>query len=251
MNRLRLRSTLPWAMNVPPLRPAERVTSPSLSSAASAWRNVIRLTPRRSASSRSGGSRAWRSKSPFAMRSRRCSSITSPPGRPSRMSTPASGGVRLPAPDRLLGRVCCGFDISARIPNGRDDVVVRIYRPGGRPAVEIESELAWMAALRRDAGVPAPEVLIPSGQEEPLLDLGTPGAPVYAAVFAYVPGREPGDDELPDLIETFGEITARMHRHARAWRPPPWFSRPRWDLSTTLGDRPHWGRGQRGRADPP
>jgi Ser/Thr protein kinase RdoA (MazF antagonist) len=46
--------------------------------------------------------------------------------------------------------------------DGRDDVVVRIYRPGGRPAVEIRSELAWMAALRGDAGVPVPEVLITS-----------------------------------------------------------------------------------------
>jgi Ser/Thr protein kinase RdoA (MazF antagonist) len=134
--------------------------------------------------------------------------------------------------------------------DGRDDVVVRIYRPGGRPAVEIRSELAWMAALRHDAGVPAPEVLIPSGEEEPLVDLGVPGAPVYAAVFAYVPGRTPGDDELPALIETFGEMTARIHRHARAWTPPAWFSRPRWDLSTTLGERPHWGPWQRGVAHP-
>jgi Ser/Thr protein kinase RdoA (MazF antagonist) len=155
------------------------------------------------------------------------------------------------APDARLDGFSLTENPTFRVEgDGRDDVVVRIYRPGGRPAVEIRSELAWMAALRREAGVPVPAVRIAPGEEGPLLDLGTPGAPVYAAVFAYVPGREPGDDELPALIETFGEITARMHRHARAWTPPAWFSRPRWDLATTLGERPHWGRWQRGVADP-
>jgi Ser/Thr protein kinase RdoA (MazF antagonist) len=41
-----------------------------------------------------------------------------------------------------------------------------------------------------------------------------------------------------------------MHQHARGWEPPGWFQRPRWDLATTLGDRPHWGSWQTGVPDP-
>ena len=40
-----------------------------------------------------------------------------------------------------------------------------------------------------------------------------------------------------------GEVTARMHVHARQWHRPSWFSRLTWDFDTALGeDKPHWGR---------
>src|SRR5262249_34668060 len=43
-------------------------------------------------------------------------------------------------------------------------------------------------------------------------------------------------------FEILGEITARMHLHARAWTRPAGFERHRWDFATSLGDTPHWGR---------
>ena len=40
-----------------------------------------------------------------------------------------------------------------------------------------------------------------------------------------------------------GEVTARMHVHARQWQRPSWFTRHTWDFETSLGDEnPHWGR---------
>jgi Ser/Thr protein kinase RdoA (MazF antagonist) len=37
-----------------------------------------------------------------------------------------------------------------------------------------------------------------------------------------------------------------MHTHARTWRRPPGFTRPRWDWESCLGPHGHWGRWQDG-----
>jgi Ser/Thr protein kinase RdoA (MazF antagonist) len=37
-----------------------------------------------------------------------------------------------------------------------------------------------------------------------------------------------------------------MHAHARRWRTPPGFDRPRWDYAHTLGRHGHWGAWQDG-----
>jgi Ser/Thr protein kinase RdoA (MazF antagonist) len=34
---------------------------------------------------------------------------------------------------------------------------------------------------------------------------------------------------------------ARLHRHARAWNTPAWFTRPAWDAGALVGDDPRWG----------
>jgi Ser/Thr protein kinase RdoA (MazF antagonist) len=128
---------------------------------------------------------------------------------------------------------------------GRESVVLRIYHPGNRPEVEIRSELAWMSALREQTRIRVPAVVpTPDGREVVTLD-----GPVYAVAFTVASGDELDDDSLPATAEAVGEITARLHRHARAWDPPPWFTRPRWDLRTTLGDAPHWGPWQAGVLD--
>ncbi|TIW83662.1 MAG: aminoglycoside phosphotransferase, partial [Mesorhizobium sp.] len=55
---------------------------------------------------------------------------------------------------------------------------------------------------------------------------------------------EPGIGEaLAEPFEVLGEVTARMHIHARQWKRPSWFTRHVWDFETSLGEEnPHWGR---------
>jgi len=125
---------------------------------------------------------------------------------------------------------------------GADPTVLRIYRPGGRAPAEVVSELAWMRALGEDVGSLVPAV-IPTVAGSQVLELAreTPLPPCYCVMFSCAPGREPAEDELVAWFPKLGEITARLHQHARSWTQPPWFRRPRWDISTTLGNRPHWG----------
>jgi Ser/Thr protein kinase RdoA (MazF antagonist) len=47
-------------------------------------------------------------------------------------------------------------------------------------------------------------------------------------------------------MEQLGAVTARLHRHARAWPRPPGFTRHAWTYETMLGARPIWGRWQDG-----
>jgi Ser/Thr protein kinase RdoA (MazF antagonist) len=121
-------------------------------------------------------------------------------------------------------------------------VVLRIHRPGGRPPAEIMSELAWMTAIRENCQLLVPDVIPTLGGSQVLeLVRDAPLDPCYCAVFSWAPGSEPAEDELSAWFPELGAITARLHQHARTWTQPSWFRRPRWDLSTTLGDRPHWG----------
>jgi Ser/Thr protein kinase RdoA (MazF antagonist) len=125
---------------------------------------------------------------------------------------------------------------------GRTPLVLRVYRPGGRPAVEVQSELAWMGALRRELGPILPDILAGPDGSHLVEVIPTTGLPAcFCVAFSLAPGEEPQEGEFRAWFPRLGEITARLHRQSRAWQPPAWFSRPTWDVSTTLGDRAHWG----------
>jgi Ser/Thr protein kinase RdoA (MazF antagonist) len=138
-----------------------------------------------------------------------------------------------------------------RITDGsRQPLVLRLYRPGGRPTVEILSELAWLKAIGEDEPTLVPEVIgTPAGAD--VLELvRDPLPPCFGVMFGCARGHEPAADELAAWFPNLGTITARLHQHARAWRRPAWFERPRWDVVTTLGERPHWGPWHRSVPDP-
>ena len=125
---------------------------------------------------------------------------------------------------------------------GREPIVLRVYRPGGRPEGEVQSELAWLRALRADLGPIVPEVMATLDGGHIVEVRPAPAVPrCYCVGFSLAPGEEPPEDALAPWFPRLGAITARFHAHARAWRRPSWFSRPTWDLATTLGEHPHWG----------
>ncbi|MEV4097344.1 phosphotransferase enzyme family protein [Streptosporangium saharense] len=123
--------------------------------------------------------------------------------------------------------------------------VLRVHRLGYHAAPAILSELAWLEALRREAGVRTPEVIPAPGGERVLT---VPGAqPRHCVMFEFLPGAEPPhDDTLAAGFGRLGALTARMHRHARVWRPPAWFTRFHWDHDAALGAEARWGRWQDG-----
>ena len=63
--------------------------------------------------------------------------------------------------------------------------------------------------------------------------------------FEFLPGTEPVDDSLEHFAE-LGEITARMHRHARQWARPAGFTRFVWGYEEAFGSVARWGRWQDG-----
>lgn len=115
-------------------------------------------------------------------------------------------------------------------------LILRLHRQGYHTKPEIASELAWLAALQDLPGL-ATVRPIPGAQ-----GLVTEEDGRFLVAFAPIDGQElqPGDD-LARWFAPLGEITARLHLHARYWTPPQGFIRKRWDVETILGPRPHWG----------
>ena len=127
--------------------------------------------------------------------------------------------------------------------------VLRVHRLGYHTEQEIASELAWMDALRAEAGVRTPRVL-PAADGRRVVTVRERGgaAERYCVRFEFLPGTEPGGDAALTAAHfaELGEITARMHRHAREWSRPAWFTRFHWDYAAAFGPQARWGRWQDG-----
>ena len=150
----------------------------------------------------------------------------------------------------------------------RGPSVLRVHRLGYHTEDEIASELTWMDALRTDAGVRTPRVLSAIDGRR-IVGAVEPGGAVarHCVRFEFLPGTEPGPspddcDNQPPITGSLsqpsggaalaahfaelGEITARMHEHARRWRRPGWFTRFHWDYTAAFGAEARWGRWQDG-----
>lgn len=126
-------------------------------------------------------------------------------------------------------------------PEAAAPIVLRVHRPGYHTRTEIESELAWIGALRADAVVRTPRPLDVAGGGH-IAAFETDDGPREVVAFEFVPGEEPPQDER--LVEGFrelGAINARLHGHARRWARPEWFTRKTWTFDSTVGRAPLWG----------
>jgi Ser/Thr protein kinase RdoA (MazF antagonist) len=122
---------------------------------------------------------------------------------------------------------------------------LRIHRDGYHSRAAIQSELAWLVDLRQ-TGVVLTPVPLPGKDGELIQSVGHPrlARPRHVVLSQWETGSEPGiGEDLWEPFEVLGEVTARMHVHARQWKRPPRFTRHTWDFETSLGDEhPHWGR---------
>ena len=123
--------------------------------------------------------------------------------------------------------------------------VLRVHRPGYHTRAAIDSELAWVSALRQDGAVRTPAV-VPATDGSHIVAGHSDGESRNAVMFAWVPGAEPPQDRLVEDFEELGAITARLHRHARGWARPAGFTRLTWDYQRSIGPSGHWGRWQDG-----
>src|SRR5580704_3025855 len=124
--------------------------------------------------------------------------------------------------------------------------VLRVHRLGYHTEQEIASELAWMDALRAEAGVRTPRVLPATDGQRVVTVPETSSRERHCVRFEFLPGTEPGGALTGSHFEELGEITARMHGHARAWPRPSWFTRFHWDYDAAFGAAARWGRWQDG-----
>jgi Ser/Thr protein kinase RdoA (MazF antagonist) len=126
--------------------------------------------------------------------------------------------------------------------------VVRVHRPGYHTRAAIESELAWVAALRAESVASTPMVVPTGAGEQVAVGRHPDDEERHVVRFAWVHGEEPAGARLVDHFVGLGAVAARLHQHVLRWTPPTWFTRFRWDYETSIGPRGHWGRWQDGMA---
>lgn len=136
-----------------------------------------------------------------------------------------------------------------RDPARPSHYVIRVNsgRLGYHTPPAIASELTWLMALRRDTDIVVPAVLAAKdGSLVQTLEAPDLDTPRHAAVYSFLDGSEPPEDRLKPGFERLGEISARMHLHARGWSPPAGFTRCSWTPEAILDDRLNWGPWQKG-----
>ena len=148
-----------------------------------------------------------------------------------------------PLPDGASVRLInVSENITYLVETDRPIAVLRCHRPGYNDRRAIECELAWAEALGRDGGVATPAA-IPGRNGNPIQTLTAPGlTDRFAVLFHYIPGAAPDETRtLTPEFERLGEIAARAHLHAMAWKRPEPFRRLTWNVDTILGPAAHWG----------
>ena len=127
---------------------------------------------------------------------------------------------------------------------------VRLHRHGYHSDEALETELAWMADLRR-SGLPVPDVFVTGAGGNFCRPVGPDGKERQIDLIEWLPGEPIGCSELglgatretaARQMRALGAIMARMHDHARGWSGLPGARRHSWDAEGLAGTDPLWGR---------
>ncbi|GFG53917.1 aminoglycoside phosphotransferase [Mycolicibacterium agri] len=120
--------------------------------------------------------------------------------------------------------------------------ILRVHRQNYHEPHQIESELDWLDALRRDSDLNVPTVL-PATDGQRVVTVDDDGTARYVVHFEMVPGAEPNEETVTvQDFHTLGQITAALHEHSHGWDRPKTFSRFAWDWEHSLGASARWGR---------
>ena len=124
-----------------------------------------------------------------------------------------------------------------RTGDGRQ-FVVRVNRPGMRTPLDVASEMAWLAALRRDTDLIVPDPLPDrtGGHVQVLPDAQGVLHPV--SVFGWIAGRNVGQKVDVRLARGMGESVGRLQEHADRFRPPVPFTTSTLDDVWAFGPEP-------------
>ena len=128
------------------------------------------------------------------------------------------------------------YNTTFRVEARGGPYVLRIGRPQVHTADTIESEMAWLRALRRetDLGVPEP---VRSRDATFVVLAGDAVVPEPRAcvLLRWLPGRFADRRLGPAHLRRVGSLEARLHEHAARWTPPCGFLRPRVDTLSDAG----------------
>jgi Ser/Thr protein kinase RdoA (MazF antagonist) len=100
--------------------------------------------------------------------------------------------------------------------------ILRVTLPeGGHTHDHVAAEMDWLAAIARNTDLSVPRPL-PARDGSLVVKASSAGVPEprMCIVFGWVPGVDLADCLTLDNISRLGELSARLHLHARTYRPP-------------------------------
>lgn len=105
--------------------------------------------------------------------------------------------------------------------------VLRITHPRRARVDVVRSELLWLAALHREAGLRVPDP-VRNKEAQYVTVIAGEGAPqpLLCVLFRWTPGRFLSRSLSPEHLHRVGALTARLHDHASHWERPAGFVRP-------------------------
>lgn len=123
------------------------------------------------------------------------------------------------------------------VKSGKEQRVIRVYRPDYHTNNEILSELLWLKAIEHSGIVSVPH-LFQSRFGESFVESGA----LRLACFSFMNGQEPfPDNDLVRWFKVLGTISAKLHQQSREWIKPPGFIRKHWNYETMIGKNAYWG----------
>ena len=135
------------------------------------------------------------------------------------------------------------------VPGSRRYWALRVHRVGYHSINEINSELAWIKALRKSNAAVTPVVVAGlDGQDIQTIGHKSLNQPRHVVLFEWENGIEPDENQgdISTSFEILGKTAALMHQHAKSWKKPDGFERMTWDFKSALGNTPHWGSWRNG-----
>lgn len=125
-------------------------------------------------------------------------------------------------------------------PHG-ERFTLRVHRQNYQSRPMVESELAWLEALKRDTDLPIATPV--AGRDGSLIQtIATGQGERLAVLFRFLPGDEPSfEQDLRGVFRKLGAYAATMHAQVRAWPRPQGFVRQVWSAGNILDPDGLWG----------
>lgn len=112
--------------------------------------------------------------------------------------------------------------------------VLRIHAEGDADVVA--SELTWLSALNREAGLPVPApVTTPEGGLVAMVATSSIPGGRAVSLMRWLDGRKIQEGLSPRHLAALGRAVAQLHEFAAKWKPPKGFTRFTWNWESQLG----------------
>ncbi len=111
-----------------------------------------------------------------------------------------------------------------------DQYLLRVHESGYQEPAAIEMELAWLAAMRREADLPVPEP-IATLDGEWLIQINAPGIPGRrnCSLLRWIKGHSVKNRFRAHHLRAQGRLMARLHNFSAQWQPPAGLCKRKFD----------------------